>query len=172
VVATASCRAGSNTAPASSRRGKPRLVSTPRACCRTAWIPSTIERALEVVDDRQPLPGDLGAAVSLGAFHLGGTPLAQIVQVSQGAQLLVLGLGEPSLQTRKPGVQIGEPGLQVGHGGAAAWAACAAAAIGPSGTVRASIGRAGLGTGVMLDLGRLAAASPGLPPAGRVTHWG
>src|SRR5271165_4000062 len=44
VAATASCRAGSNTAPVSSRRGKPRLASTPRACCRTAWIPSTIVR--------------------------------------------------------------------------------------------------------------------------------
>src|SRR5262245_53558348 len=42
VAATASCRAGSNVAPVSSRRGKPRLASTPRACCRTAWIPSTI----------------------------------------------------------------------------------------------------------------------------------
>src|SRR5271166_4480283 len=44
VAATASCRAGSNTAPVSSRRGKPRLASTPWACCRTAWIPSTIVR--------------------------------------------------------------------------------------------------------------------------------
>src|SRR5215510_11334495 len=44
VAATASCRAGSNVAPVSSRRGKPRLASTPRACCRTAWIPSTIVR--------------------------------------------------------------------------------------------------------------------------------
>ena len=136
-----------------------------------------LERALEVVDDRQPLPGDLGAAVSLGALHLDGTTLAQIVQVSQGAQLLVFGFGEPSLQTRKLGVQIGDTGLQVGYGGAAAWVACAAAAVGPSGTVRAGIGRAaagraGPGTGVMPGLGRLAAASPGLPPAGRVTHWG
>src|SRR5262249_22150705 len=44
VPATASCRAGSNVAPVSSRREKPRLASTPRACCRTAWIPSTIVR--------------------------------------------------------------------------------------------------------------------------------
>src|SRR5215470_1394380 len=44
VAATASCRAGSNVAPVSSRREKPRLASTPRACCRTAWIPSTIVR--------------------------------------------------------------------------------------------------------------------------------
>src|SRR5271157_512464 len=44
VAATASCLAGSNVAPMSSRRGKPRLASTPRACCRTAWIPSTIVR--------------------------------------------------------------------------------------------------------------------------------
>src|SRR5262249_37482474 len=44
VAATASCRAGSNVAPVSSRGGKPRLASTPRACCRTAWIPSTIVR--------------------------------------------------------------------------------------------------------------------------------
>src|SRR5580704_2864660 len=44
VAATASCRAGSNVAPVSSRRGKPRPASTPRACCRTAWMPSTIVR--------------------------------------------------------------------------------------------------------------------------------
>src|SRR5271165_3152885 len=44
VAATASCLAGSNVAPMSSRRGKPRLASTPWACCRTAWIPSTIVR--------------------------------------------------------------------------------------------------------------------------------
>ena len=39
-VATASCRAGSNLAPRSSRRGKPRRASTSRACARTARTPS------------------------------------------------------------------------------------------------------------------------------------
>src|SRR5260370_1027103 len=40
-VATASCRAGSNVSPRSSRRGKPRPASTAIAWSRTARIPST-----------------------------------------------------------------------------------------------------------------------------------
>jgi hypothetical protein len=62
-----------------------------------------LERALEVVDDRQPLPGHLGPGVGPGPLHLGGTPLTQIVQVSEGTQLLVLGLGEPGLQVSHRG---------------------------------------------------------------------
>ena len=55
----------------------------------------------------------LGAGVSLGALHLGGTPLAQIVQVSQGAQLLVLRLGEPGLL---PGRRLLDGHLALGAG--------------------------------------------------------
>ena len=50
------------------------------------------ERPLQVVDYRQPLCGHPRHGVCLGGPELGGTPLAQVVQVGEGAQALVFKL--------------------------------------------------------------------------------
>ena len=101
---------------------------------------SMLERALEIVDHRQPFPGHLSPGLSLGVPHLDGTPLAQVIQVGEGPQPQVLGLGEP--------------GLQLGQGAPAAL------------TVR----RCRLGSRILLGLRQLAAARPGLGPSGSFTH--
>ena len=53
------------------------------------------QRALEVVDHRQPLPGHLHLSVRPGLADLARAPLAQVLQVSQCAQSQVLELGNP-----------------------------------------------------------------------------
>ena len=66
-----------------------------------------LERALEIVDYRQPLGGDRGLGLRRGAANLGRAPLAYVVGVGQRPQPLVLRFGKPALQVGNRGVAAG-----------------------------------------------------------------
>lgn len=59
---------------------------------RTGVGLGVLQRAVQVVDNRQPALGDLGLRSFPGLAHLPGAPLAHVVQFGQGAQPLVLQL--------------------------------------------------------------------------------
>jgi len=70
-----------------------------------------LERPVQVVDHRQPALGDLGLRPLPGLAHLPGAPLAHVVQLGQGAQPLVLQLGDAG---RRLGGRAAFRGLGVG----------------------------------------------------------
>ncbi len=62
------------------------------------------QRAVQVVDDRQPFPGHRSPGLLLGLADLAGAALAQVIQVSQRAQPEVLQLSDAVQQVRDRGV--------------------------------------------------------------------
>jgi hypothetical protein len=66
-----------------------------------------LQRAVQVVDHRQPALGDLGLRSFPGLAHLPGAPLAHVVELGQRAQPLVLELGDAG---GRPGGRAVVPG--------------------------------------------------------------
>jgi hypothetical protein len=62
-----------------------------------------LQRAVQVVDHRQPALGDLGLRSFPGLAHLPGAPLAHVVEFGQRAQPLVLKLGDAGGRAVVPG---------------------------------------------------------------------
>ena len=50
-----------------------------------------LERAVEVIDDGQPVGRDRGPGLGRSPFDLGGAPLAQVIEVRERPQPQVLG---------------------------------------------------------------------------------
>jgi hypothetical protein len=80
-----------------------------------------LERAVEVIHDRQPLGRDRSPGLRRSPFYLGGAALAQVIEVSERPQPQILGLADPgpkfgelfpsagqvALSARRPGVTTG-----------------------------------------------------------------
>jgi hypothetical protein len=59
-----------------------------------------LQRPVQVVDHGQPALGHVGLGSLPGLAHLPGAPLAHVVQLGQGAQPLILQLGDPGRHFR------------------------------------------------------------------------
>jgi len=76
-----------------------------------------LQRPVQVVDHRQPALGHLGLRSLPGLAHLPGAPLARVVQFGQGAQPLVLQLGDAGRRLGGRAAVPGAVGLGVGRVG-------------------------------------------------------
>ncbi len=124
-----------------------------------------LQRALQVVDDRQPLAAHPRRGVRLGPAELGRASLAEVVGVGQCPQPLVLGLGELAAQ-----LVLGPAApVEVASGGdaPAGWPASAGASLAAMPPGRCSVmgGELGVDHVVVPAAGR-PGDPPGLPGGG------
>jgi hypothetical protein len=75
---------------------KREIPHAPDAFDDGVWIGlRVLERAVEVIHDRQPLGRDRSPGLRRSPFYLGGAALAEVIEVSERAQPQILGLADP-----------------------------------------------------------------------------